>query len=1270
MKSSLINRHTLIFLFLLAVLKFGALEGDSNFCAHFDTIPPSQGGSSLDITRHWGGDVQDDNLTIRCHINNYCFTLWTAHSGNRSKLNVVKQGCWIGEPNVCQQGTCVSNMAPKNNSHFCCCLGDMCNQNFTDGYDPVAHTTTFAFVPSRLHHDNNYKVKTVVISLVSVFSVALVISVGYLGYRMCLRPKHPSVESLHAPESPPARLELNMDDLKLCSIISKGRYAEVWKGKLDNEDVAVKIYSSHHRQYFNNEVTLYRYPFMDSDTLVKFYGVEERLNQEGSAQLMIIMSYMPLGSLNGYLKNNTLDWNTMVRMAYTVARALSHLHTDIRKGDQFKPVLAHRDINTRNILVKNDLTCVIADLGFAVATIGPKLIKKGHAEMAEQTSLTDVGTLRFMAPELLDGAVNLRDCEASLKQIDIYALGLVLWEVSSRCVDLYQGAPLPEYAPPFQAEVGSNPTFEDMQMAVARNKKRPRFPEVWKETNSAVRSLKETIEECWDTDAEARLTALCVEERLSELPHLWAHEIKHRGITPTLNAMININETASTTNTVQSSNAELPTQAATDVDETTVPLLGSTSEPALHPVEFSRSPTMSSTRTSLRDSISAGEVTGETLVSVTPVDGLPLPPKASNLTQAVNSTVLRPHTGRNPTVERNTHKRSSEELTLSGNLLVSAHFPEDLTNPRLRQDSLSTHSAPPHNHNAPVSSSSAESPLDYLSDGPETSLVQNDALSHRTAPIPFLQNQVHGHLPAGPPKVANTALRAYNNKGDRSLREKLSRMIRPKEIGQRLSGLSLFGGGKSRHDYSRADDLEDVPVDAADRSNVHGQQNGTVGGLGVSGSIVHSHHPSNLEHAQMRQRQSQNRDSLPQPIHTEVRFQNGSAVTRPTNLALAAHHASIRDHVPVNMNSAVELFPTHPSAAAIHRNSHSSLAQHELSDTQNPATASGQTLGLSQSSSTRGVNGVSEAFTGNSREGDMPLRNGISVTVLRERENKYPENRLRFAEVGVAKLLKPASQKQPVLHLQGQGHSKSTSQLLHSGQAHNIADSCWQEMELSASGETLASSQRRRPNSLSLKGHNYSTHAFIHSLSAKKAAVAASVADSSASGKVSYSASALAGRSHHKHSGPITYLREPGVHKSTAESLKEVTNQLFDPSGKLLKTHKRSTSVEGVGENSRRPVTSSLLMPDEASEKIRQRVQTPIRPSKQAAARLSLYDDRLMSGDPDIVDFEEAYRGSKKHPSPDADNLFSKDVTLNAKIAAHDNNNDQTGMDLNMCVSD
>lgn len=65
-----------------------------------------------------------------------------------------------------------------------------------------------------------------------------------------------------------------------------------------------------------------------------------------------------------------------------------------------------------------------------------------------------VGTLRYMAPEVLDGAVNLRDCEAALKQIDIYALGLVLWECAARCHDLYQGLQTPPYMLPFQAEIG------------------------------------------------------------------------------------------------------------------------------------------------------------------------------------------------------------------------------------------------------------------------------------------------------------------------------------------------------------------------------------------------------------------------------------------------------------------------------------------------------------------------------------------------------------------------------------------------------------------------------------------------------------------------------------------------------------------------------------------------------------------------------------------------------------------------------------------------
>lgn len=43
-----------------------------------------------------------------------------------------------------------------------------------------------------------------------------------------------------------------------------------------------------------------------------------------------------------------------------------------------------------------------------------------------------VGTARYMAPEVLESRVNLEDLE-SFKQMDVYSMSLVLWEMASRC---------------------------------------------------------------------------------------------------------------------------------------------------------------------------------------------------------------------------------------------------------------------------------------------------------------------------------------------------------------------------------------------------------------------------------------------------------------------------------------------------------------------------------------------------------------------------------------------------------------------------------------------------------------------------------------------------------------------------------------------------------------------------------------------------------------------------------------------------------------------
>lgn len=72
---------------------------------------------------------------------------------------------------------------------------------------------------------------------------------------------------------------------------------------------------------------------------------------------------------------------------------------------------------------------------------------------------------------------------------------------------------------PFEEEIGQHPSLEDMQEVVVHKKKRPVLRECWQK-HSGMAMLCETIEECWDHDAEARLSAGCVEERIIQMQKL------------------------------------------------------------------------------------------------------------------------------------------------------------------------------------------------------------------------------------------------------------------------------------------------------------------------------------------------------------------------------------------------------------------------------------------------------------------------------------------------------------------------------------------------------------------------------------------------------------------------------------------------------------------------------------------------------------------------------------------------------------------------------
>ncbi|KAF3843857.1 hypothetical protein F7725_002706, partial [Dissostichus mawsoni] len=186
--------------------------------------------------------------------------------------------------------------------------------------------------------------------------------------------------------------------------------------------------------------------------------------------------------MSSYLSHHTVDWSTCCRMTHGVTRGLAFLHTELHRA------------------------------------AGPP---PGDPDTM---AISEVGTVRYMAPEVLGGALDLRDCASALKQVDVYALGLLYWESFRRCSQLFTGEAVPEHQLAFQAELGNHPSFQEMQILVNRNKFRPRFPESWRSSSPALSSLMETMEDCWDPDAEARLTAQCAEQRLCDLT-LHSHRI-------------------------------------------------------------------------------------------------------------------------------------------------------------------------------------------------------------------------------------------------------------------------------------------------------------------------------------------------------------------------------------------------------------------------------------------------------------------------------------------------------------------------------------------------------------------------------------------------------------------------------------------------------------------------------------------------------------------------------------------------------------------------
>ncbi|VDM63309.1 unnamed protein product [Angiostrongylus costaricensis] len=279
--------------------------------------------------------------------------------------------------------------------------------------------------------------------------------------------------------------------IELVREIGQGRFGDVWLGAWKGDLVAVKIFSSRDEGSWLHEVETFQTHMLHHPNILQFYASDNK-DTGTTMQLWLITEYHRNGSLFDYLSHSTVNVVTLIKMVRGISNGLSFLHAELM-GIQRKPAIAHRDIKSKNILVKSDLTCAIADFGLAVR------YESGQISLPNSNKC---GTVRYLPPEILDERIESNKFEF-YRAADMYAVGLLIWEIARRLPS--------EFAEslPYYDKVSRDPTIQEMQDVVVTQGIRPYESPHWKNDN-VLRDVSRVMRECWSADPSSRLTAMNV----------------------------------------------------------------------------------------------------------------------------------------------------------------------------------------------------------------------------------------------------------------------------------------------------------------------------------------------------------------------------------------------------------------------------------------------------------------------------------------------------------------------------------------------------------------------------------------------------------------------------------------------------------------------------------------------------------------------------------------------------------------------------------------
>jgi serine/threonine-protein kinase TNNI3K len=229
------------------------------------------------------------------------------------------------------------------------------------------------------------------------------------------------------------------DRVKIGDLLGKGAYGEVFRGEFRDQEVAVKKLlpdtkkNMKHITDFLSEIRLLA--AMEHPHIVHFVGVA----WDALSDLMCLTEFMAGGDLRSLLikyhdARHPLGFDAQkAAIALHIAHGLTYLHS-------LAPIVLHRDLKSRNILLTSTLEAKLTDFGVS-------------RERSDRTMTAGVGSCLWMAPEVMMG-------RRYDEKADVFSLGVVLSELDthelpySQAKDSQTGAPMMDMAVLQQVSAG------------------------------------------------------------------------------------------------------------------------------------------------------------------------------------------------------------------------------------------------------------------------------------------------------------------------------------------------------------------------------------------------------------------------------------------------------------------------------------------------------------------------------------------------------------------------------------------------------------------------------------------------------------------------------------------------------------------------------------------------------------------------------------------------------------------------------------------------